>query len=205
MGAVSYASDEKQYDSSKIIIGYDGVAYDNEDFFITQDISQYEIAKREGRILVNPDLRKIPDGVYTVIVTEDGDYELGKIEDDVEIGVKHFQQAQGRALYHAGEVSKYDGVYRGSIMSGTFSKKLKKEDGYSEPETMRKMEKAYRDLWNVDLKMELVTLYDDPEEISLKVLVKFCQYPEFFKYHTQTICAEFKSLKEAQCALRTGN
>jgi hypothetical protein len=190
-GATSLISDEVNYDSSKVIIGYP-------DYYITQDISHVAIAQREGRVFVNPDVNALPDGDYTFILTSAGDLEFGLISHDLEIGVKHFQLAEGRALFAAGEFTKHEGRHRLSIKSGTFSRHLKSKPGYSEPETMKKLEKAFEKLWGLKMKMEFETLYADPEEIELAVLERFCVYPEFLKFHEKTLCLSYlKRLEEA--------
>jgi hypothetical protein len=191
-GAVSMASDETNYESSKVIVGFPK-------YYITQDISQVAVAEREGRVFVNPDIFALPDGDYTFILTEEGDLEFGLIENDIEIGVKHFQLAKGRALFAAGEFTKHDGKMRLSIKSGTFSRHLKRMAGYSESKTMHRIEKAFRKLWGVEIEMEFETLYADPEEIEIGILLKYCLHPEFFRFHESTICAYYKNLIEAEC------
>lgn len=197
-GAVSLASDETNYDSSKEIIGYP-------DYSITQDISQVAIAEREGRVFVNPDANALPDGAFTFIVTNTGDIEFGLIENDIEIGVKHFQLAKGRALFVAGEFTKFVGSTRLSIKSGTFSRWLKNMNGYSEPETMAKMEKAFRDLWGLDMKMEIETLYSDPEQIEIGVLFNYCRHPEFYEFHKHSICREYVKGIAESCAAKVAH
>ncbi len=191
-GAPSLTTWETGYASSKEIRGYP-------EYELNQDISHIEIARREGRIFVNPDVNEVPDGAYTYILSASGDFELGLIENDIEIGVKHFQMADGRALFSAGEYTKYGERRRLSIKSGTFSRHLLSQPGYSQEKTMKRMEKAFRRLWGVDVTMELETLYADPEIIELGILLKYCAHREFFRLHERTICKHYAPAT-ASCA-----
>ena len=193
-GAVSLTTDEVNYASKKVILGHP-------DYHIIQDISYVAIAAREQRLFVNPDVHQLPDGNYTFVLTSTGDIEFGLIFNDLEVGVKHFQIANGRAVYAAGEFTKHEGKTRLSIRSGTFSRHLKYKPGYSERETIRKLEKAFLKLWDLDMRMEYRTLYADPEEIEFAEIERYCIHPEFFMLHEKTICSKFGA---AECETIVG-
>lgn len=155
----------------------------------------FEIAEREGRVFHNPQKGALGNGVYTYVVFSDGSWVFGQDANGLEIGSKHFQIAQGRAVVAAGEYH----AGRFSLQSGGFSRDLLKIAGYSEMKTAERVRQLFLDRLGLDLEYSEQTLFDKPEAVSISLLKPYCANETFRHLHRKTICAGWP---ENACAAR---
>lgn len=101
-------------------------------------LSYGDTACAKGRVYEDHDAMKLPNGVYTWIVTMDGVTSFGHPIDAWEIGTRHAHLAHGRKVVAAGEARKSNSELRLNILSGTFSIPMVKEGMVPNATTLEK-------------------------------------------------------------------
>ena len=187
-GAPSYVSDMEEIESLVEI---------NEmlDAELIHHIDHIKVAESGGRIFRSPKLAELPPGSYTFVFFSDGSTTFGQDAHRIEVGTKHFQLAQGRPVVAAGEYR--DGQF--SLMSGGFSRKLLKLDGYSERATAEKVSAIFSKSLGRPVQFSKTPLWEEPEFIPLAIVRVYCAEPSFRRRHKESICREWNP-EEVGCA-----
>ncbi|MBU1976383.1 MAG: hypothetical protein KKA62_00335, partial [Nanoarchaeota archaeon] len=93
---------------------------------IAYSIEDRKVAEAAGKIFENVPASQLPSGQYTYVLLEDGTLVFGKVETELEFGVKHLHLANERPVVAAGEiVVEESGEYAFNSLSGTITKPLK--------------------------------------------------------------------------------
>jgi hypothetical protein len=167
-------------------------------YSLKYEIDDLEYAKKIGTFFPNEQIGLLkPNKTYAFVITEDGQFTLGLIENAWEFGVKHLNLAQGNTVYAAGElyVGK-DGNLSFNLVSGTFmrpmldvtedTKNFKKEEKIANKvlSILRNEQKCFEANKKIEFIEDDLGRKDQP---SIKEISKLCSEDHFKKNNTE-IC-----------------
>ncbi len=172
-------------------------------------IDDLNYANENGIIYSDINPASLPIGIYTFVFNQRGHFRLGKVEDRLEHGAKHFILANGDRIVAAGEmrVEEISDTERNkkrrqltyNIFSGTFSPHLinKYLDNNGRPAAEKKLQRAVVSLFNIldssalFVRNQLIAELPSP---SFEKMEQLCVREEFCRFNSQ-IC-EFYELPE---------
>ena len=156
---------------------------------LIHSVAYAQFAQDEGRIKTRLDPKDLEEGTFTFVLLTDGTWIFGRDENGLEIGVKHFQLAQGSHVVAAGEYSRD----KFSLMSGSFSRDLLKNRNYDEAKTARHVAKMFQDEYGKKVKFVDHTLINKPKTVSVAALRRYCADEHFRVLHSETICKKWSA------------
>ena len=156
---------------------------------LTHHKSYNEIAAKEGRIFENPDLRLLPPGTFPFVILEDNTVLFGLDDTGLEIGVKHFQLAQGRKVKVAGEFDSSTDQF--NVESGSYMRKLRTMNGYSQDRAIQILARLFSEMRGTNVDYTTAILIKKPKSITSQNLKKYCWQKKFAELHP-VICGRAK-------------
>ena len=157
------------------------------DYPLIHHVKDFKMAKKQGRIFINPNLAELPPGQYLFILNEHDDWIFGLDIDRYEIGVKHFVLAQEEGVRIAGEWTK--GLY--NVESGTYSRQLEKMDPTYKEKVIPFIGAAFHRMGDPSAVYTSEKIVRKANKESIKDLLEYCEHKHFRKVHWDTICKNY--------------
>ncbi|NCN27830.1 hypothetical protein GW915_09670 [bacterium] len=151
---------------------------------IIHDFKDRQEAIRSGRIIENANISQLPSGHYTYTLHPNGNITVGRVNNSLEPGVKHFQIAGEQPVSAAGEMQiNPDGSIQYNLSSGTFSRIIKEKYDLDDRDLADMVVPVFRDMGVSRLYYNPRNLLPSTPELSLRTRAEmpaFCdRNPQF--------------------------
>ncbi|HEX4924384.1 MAG TPA: hypothetical protein VFV50_09865, partial [Bdellovibrionales bacterium] len=150
--------------------------------YFFQNLGLRRIAEQEGRIFTNKTIAELPRGKkYTGVILDNGEVVYGQADNAMELGVKHFQLANGRGVVSAFELEiPLEGAARFNVQSGTYSKYLIRDGQITRGELERRTQRALQ--LGHDRPIQVTRddiISEDVRAVSRSYYLRYCENPVF--------------------------
>lgn len=171
--------DYRSTESNRPVLGHD--------YPLIHHVKDFKMAKKQGRIFINPNLAELPPGQYLFILNENNDWIFGRDIDRYEIGVKHFVLAQEGGVRAAGEWT--HGLF--NLESGTYSREISKLDPTYHEQMIAFIGPTFARMGDPNVAYTKDKIVHKANKDSIKDLLEYCADKHFRKVHRDSICRDY--------------